>query len=64
MKVKDVMKMLKDDGWYESRQRGSHKQFKHPIKKGVVTISYHKLSDEIRRGTLGSILKQAQIKEY
>ena len=56
--------MLLDDGWYEARQRGSHKQFKHPEKKGVVTISYHKLSDEIKRGTFGSILKQAQIKEH
>jgi predicted RNA binding protein YcfA (HicA-like mRNA interferase family) len=64
MKVKDVIKMLKDDGWYESRQRGSHKQFKHPLKKGVVTISYHKSSDEIKRGTLGSILRQAQIEEH
>jgi len=47
MKVKDVLKMLKDDGWYESRQKGSHQ-----------------LSDEIKRGTLGSILKPAQIKEH
>lgn len=64
MKVKDVIKMLKDDGWYVARQKGSHKQFKHPIKKGVVTIAYHKLSDEIKRGTLGSILKQAKIEEH
>ena len=63
MKVKDVMKMIKDDGWYEVRQRGSHKQFKHPSKKGLVTISFHKLSDEVKKGTLGSILKQTQIKE-
>lgn len=56
--------MLKDDGWYEARQRGSHKQFKHRLKKGVVTIAYHKLSDEIKQGTLGSILKQAKIKEH
>jgi predicted RNA binding protein YcfA (HicA-like mRNA interferase family) len=63
MKVKDVLRMLIDDGWYEARQKGSHKQFKHPFKKGLVTISYHKSSDEIKRGTLASILKQAQIKE-
>jgi predicted RNA binding protein YcfA (HicA-like mRNA interferase family) len=63
MKVKDVIKMIKDDGWYEVRQRGSHKKFKHPTKKALVTISFHKLSDEVKRGTLGSILKQAQIKE-
>ena len=64
MKIKDVIRMLKDDGWYEARQRGGHKQFKHPVKKGVVTIAYHKLSDEIKRGTLTSILKQAKIKEH
>jgi len=64
MKVKDIIRMLKDDGWYEARQRGSHKQFKHRLKKGVVTIAYHKLSDEIKQGTLGSILKQAKIKEH
>jgi predicted RNA binding protein YcfA (HicA-like mRNA interferase family) len=34
------------------------------LKKSVVTIAFHKLSDEIKRGTLGSILKQANIKEH
>ena len=46
------------EGW-----KGSHKQFKHPEKNGLVTISYHKLSDEIAPGTLNSILKQAQLKD-
>lgn len=64
MKIKEVIKMLEDDGWYEARRRGSDKQFKHPEKKGVVTIAFHKLSDEIKRGTLGSILKHANIKEH
>ncbi len=63
MKVKEVIKMLKDDGWYEARQRGSHIQFKHPVKSGLVTIAYHKMPDEIKRGTLSSILKQAKITE-
>lgn len=62
MKVKEVIKLIEDDGWYLSRQKGSHKQFKHSKKKGLVTISGHKLSDEIARGTLNSILKQAQLK--
>jgi predicted RNA binding protein YcfA (HicA-like mRNA interferase family) len=43
------------------RQKGSHKQYKHPSKKGLVTVSGHKPSDEIAIGTLSSILKQAQI---
>jgi predicted RNA binding protein YcfA (HicA-like mRNA interferase family) len=38
-------------------------RFKHPSKSGLVTISYHKLSDEIAPGTLNSILKQADIKQ-
>lgn len=61
MKVRVVIKMIQEDGWYMVRQKGSHKQFKHPTKKGLVTIAAHKLSDEIDRGTLNSILKQAQI---
>ena len=63
VKVKDILKRLNNDGWYEVRQKGSHKQFKHPTKKGLVTVSFHKPSDEIAPGTLNSILKQAQLKE-
>ncbi len=62
MKTRDVIRAISDDGWYLSRQRGSHKQFKHKTKKGLVTIAAHKMSDEIAPGTLNSIFKQAQIK--
>ena len=61
MKVRDIIRLVEDDGWYLPRQKGSHKQYKHPIKKGLVTIAAHKMSDEIAPGTLNSILKQAQI---
>jgi predicted RNA binding protein YcfA (HicA-like mRNA interferase family) len=61
MKVREAIKMIENDGWYLVRQKGSHMQFKHPAKKGVVTIANHKLSDDIAKGTLASILKQAQI---
>jgi predicted RNA binding protein YcfA (HicA-like mRNA interferase family) len=44
------------------RQKGSHKQYKHPRKVGLVTVSGHKPSDDIATGTLISIFKQAQIK--
>ena len=54
--------MIEKDGWFLVRQKGSHKQFKHHVKKGLVTIGAHKLSDEINPGTLNSIFKQAQIK--
>ena len=61
MKVGDAIKILEKDGWYLVRQKGSHKQFKHKLKKGLVTISGHKASDEIATGTMKSIFKQAQI---
>ena len=61
MKARDVIKIIENDGWHLVRQKGSHKQYKHSIKKGLVTIAVHKLSDEIAPGTLNSIFKQAQI---
>jgi predicted RNA binding protein YcfA (HicA-like mRNA interferase family) len=39
VKVRDVIKMLEDDGWFDVRQRGSHRQFKHASKPGLVTIA-------------------------
>jgi predicted RNA binding protein YcfA (HicA-like mRNA interferase family) len=62
VKIKDILNILQKDGWYEVRQKGSHKQFKHPRKNGLVTVSYHKASEELAPGTLNSILKQAQLK--
>ena len=62
MKVKELIKIIEADGWYLVRQKGSHMQFKHIIKKGVVTIAVHKMSDDIAKGTLNSILKQADLK--
>lgn len=61
MKAREVIKIIELDGWFLVRQRGSHKQYKHRIKKGLVTIAAHKQSDEIAPGTLNSIFKQAQI---
>jgi len=58
VKIKDVISMIEKDGWRQVRQRGSHRQFKHPIKSGLVTIA-GKPSDELARGTLNSVLKQA-----
>jgi len=62
MKVRDVIKLLETDGWYLARTKGSHRQYKHPYKGGVVTISGH-LNDNIAKGTFNSILKQAGLKE-
>ena len=58
MKIKVIIAMLKKDGWYLARTKGSHRQFKHSIKSGLVTVS-GKLSNEIASGTQNSIFKQA-----
>ncbi|OGO43486.1 MAG: addiction module toxin, HicA family [Chloroflexi bacterium RBG_16_60_22] len=62
MKVRDVIKMIEDDGWYIVATRGSHRQYKHPVKPGRVTIAGN-LNYEVAQGTLNSILKQAKLKE-
>lgn len=62
MKVGELIKLVEKSGWYLIRQKGSHRQFKHPQKAEVITIAGHKLSDEVGKGTLNNILKQAGIK--
>jgi len=62
MKIREVIKMIEKDGWYLVRVKGSHRQYKHSSKKGLVTISGH-LNDDIGKGTLNSILKQAGLKQ-
>jgi predicted RNA binding protein YcfA (HicA-like mRNA interferase family)/predicted RNase H-like HicB family nuclease len=61
MKVREVIKMLEADGWHLVRTRSSHRQFKHPAKPGKVTVPGH-LNDEVKPGTLSSILRQAGLK--
>jgi predicted RNA binding protein YcfA (HicA-like mRNA interferase family) len=61
MKVRDVLKLIEEYGWYQVKQKGSHCQFKHPVKVGRVTVAGHP-SQEMDKGTLGSILKQAGLK--
>jgi predicted RNA binding protein YcfA (HicA-like mRNA interferase family) len=58
MKVREVLKRLGDDGWYQVKSKSSHRQFKHPVKPGRVTVS-GKASDTVPPGTLASIFKQA-----
>jgi predicted RNA binding protein YcfA (HicA-like mRNA interferase family) len=62
VKVHEVMSLLERDGWYLVVTKGSHRQFKHPIKRGRVTVA-GKRSDDLAPGTLNSILKQAQLKK-
>lgn len=62
MKVRDLLKLLNDDGWYLVTTVGSHRQFKHPAKSGRVTVAGHP-SDDLHPKTLRSILLQAGLKE-
>lgn len=62
MKIREVLKILEDDGWYLARTRGSHRQFKHPTKPGTVTVAGQP-GDDVRKGTLLSILRQAGLRE-
>jgi predicted RNA binding protein YcfA (HicA-like mRNA interferase family) len=61
-KVKEMIFLIETDGWYLVGQRGSHKQYKHPLKKGKVTISDHGKNEELDHFTVNSILKQAGLK--
>jgi predicted RNA binding protein YcfA (HicA-like mRNA interferase family) len=60
MKVREVLKLLKADGWFRVKAQGGHRQFKHPTKPGRVTVS-GKPSHDLPPGTLNSILKQARL---
>ena len=61
MKVREIIRMIETDGWCLARTRGSHRQYKHPQKPGLVTVA-GKPGDDIAPGTLNSILKQAGLK--
>jgi predicted RNA binding protein YcfA (HicA-like mRNA interferase family) len=60
MTEREVLKILKKDGWQIVKTTGSHVQLKHPVKKGKVTVPKH--STDIKKGTLNSIWKQAGLK--
>lgn len=60
MTVREILKVLRADGWYEIETKGSHIQLVHPQKKGKVTVPSH--SGDLAKGTLNSILKQADLK--
>ena len=53
-----MIKELVADGWTLDRQRGSHRQFRHPTKPGTVTVP-GKMSDDLQRPLIASIVKQA-----
>ena len=61
MKVREVTRMVRRDGWYYVRTKGSHRIYHHPRKPGIVVITGHPGSD-VKSGTLDKIRKQAGLK--
>lgn len=61
VKVSKILKALYKDGWELVHQVGSHRQFKHPIKPGKVTVN-GKESDDTWGSELKSIEKQSGLK--
>ena len=61
-KVRDAIRKIQEDGWRLKRTKGSHRQYRHDVKPGTVTIAGNQ-GDELPRGTWTSVLKQAGLKE-
>jgi predicted RNA binding protein YcfA (HicA-like mRNA interferase family) len=61
VKVRDVLRLIEENGWFLVGTKGSHRQFRHRSRPGRVTIPGH-LNDDLAPGTLRSILKQAGVK--
>lgn len=61
MKYSELFKLLKKDGWFEVRQKGSHIIMKHPTKTEQLTVPNHS-GKEVKKGLLNAILKQANVK--
>jgi predicted RNA binding protein YcfA (HicA-like mRNA interferase family) len=63
-KVREILKLLEDNGWKLVRIKGSHRQFRNPDKPelGTITIAGHPSTD-MPRGTANAILKQARLKQ-
>jgi predicted RNA binding protein YcfA (HicA-like mRNA interferase family) len=60
--VREVLRIIEDDGWIMVAQNGSHRQYKHPTKLGRVTVAGNP-KDDLAPGTLNSILRQAGLKD-
>ncbi len=59
VKSSELIRLVERDGWVLRRVRGSHHQFKHPEKPGLVTIPHPK--KDLPQGTVRNILRQAGI---
>ena len=63
MKVREVIRLIEQDGWRLAAQRGSHRQYRHPTKPGKVTVA-GKPSTDVPPGTLSNIVKQAGLRGH
>jgi predicted RNA binding protein YcfA (HicA-like mRNA interferase family) len=62
LKYRELLKLLNDDGWVHDRTTGSHMMFLHPTKRGPVVVpAGGKLGQDLPKGTLNSVLKQAEL---
>jgi len=62
MKVRDIMKRIEKDGWTMIPRTGtSHRQYKHAVKPGRLTLAGHR-NDDVDPGTLKSIPRQAGLR--
>lgn len=61
MKTQELIHLLEREGWLQVRVKGSHRQFRHKVKAGTVTVS-GKANVDVPPGTLYSVLRQAGIR--
>lgn len=63
MKYRDLLKILRDEGFEQTRQKGSHRTLKGTVKgkTQVVQVAYHQINDDVAPGTLGSIIRQSRL---
>ncbi len=62
MNVREIIKLIEADGWYRIKAKGGHRQYKHPVKRGRVTIP-GRMNADLDKKTEKSILKQAGLVE-
>jgi predicted RNA binding protein YcfA (HicA-like mRNA interferase family) len=58
MKVRDLIRLLENEGWHLARTRGSHRQYKHDTRRGTVTVAGRPGLD-LPPKTASSVLRQA-----
>ena len=61
VKVREAIRRLRQEGWVQTSQEGSHRQFEHPTRPGKVTVPGH-LNDDTAPAVWASIRRQAGLK--